>query len=426
MKTLSIKPIKAFDGKLENIASDKSISHRCALFSLLSDKSSRIKNFLQGEDTKSMLLIVEQLGARLEQKEDELIIHPPKNIKEPENVLECTNSGTAMRLLMGFLSSKKGHFVLSGDRYLNSRPMRRVADPLKSIGACIDGRKDGEFAPLCIRGKKLKAFNYHSPIASAQVKSAMILAALSAEQKCMYKEDELSRDHTERMLKAMGAKIKSVDGMLEIYPQEKPLSPLDISVPADPSSAFFFAVLVALIPDSQIKLKNVLLNKTRIEAYKILEKMGLEISYEKKEDKYDEVGDISVKYAPLKAVRVSKNISWLIDEVPALAIAFCFANGVSVLENAKELRVKESDRIKSVVENLKLCGIEVKENEDGFEIKGGKLKKARVNSYGDHRIAMSFIIAGLKCGMEVQDTECIETSFPNFLQLLRQLGGDIR
>ncbi len=421
MKNLHVEPLGKFGAIIDDIAPDKSISHRAALFSLLSDKPSFIRNFLQGEDTLAMLEIVQSLGAYVEQNACEIQITPPKSIQEPSDILDCKNAGTAMRLLIGFLSTKKGHFILHGDKYLSNRPMKRVVNPLREIGACIDGRSDGDFSPLSIRGKKLKAFKYKSSIASAQVKSAMILAALDCDDVSFYEESELSRDHSERMLKAMGARIENKDKKICIYPQKAPLKPLDIDIPNDPSSGFFFAILCALIPDSSIVLKNMLLNKTRIEAYKVLQKMGLHVEFISKENKYDEVGDIHVKYAPLKGVEVSQNISWLIDEVPALAIAFAVAKGKSVLKNAKELRVKESDRIHSVVENLKKCGIEVKEFEDGFEVLGGELKSAHIDSYGDHRIAMSFIIAGLKCGMEVRDCECINTSFPNFLHVIKTL-----
>ncbi len=420
---MKIKPLKAsFDVKIENIPADKSISHRSAIFSLLSDKKSKIKNFLQAEDTLNTLNIVKSLGAKVKQKDGTFIIAPPKELQEPRDVLDCGNSGTAIRLFMGFLATKKGSFILHGDKYLAQRPMARVADPLRQIGACIDGREDGNLSPIFIRGKNLKPFDYESKISSAQVKSAMTLAALSLDKPSVFSESFLSRDHSEKMLNAMGAKIKTKDKKITIYPQTKPLKPLNITIPADPSSGFFFAVLVSLIPNSKLVLKNVLLNKTRIEAYKILKKMGLGVKFKIKDKKYEKIGDIYLSHAPLKAIKVDKNIPWLIDEIPALAIAFAHAKGVSEIRNAKELRVKESDRISSVVKNLQKCGIEVKEFEDGFSIKGGEIKSAKVQSFGDHRIAMSFIIVGLKCGMEVQDVECIKTSFPNFFEILKELG----
>jgi 3-phosphoshikimate 1-carboxyvinyltransferase len=223
------------------------------------------------------------------------------------------------------------------------------------------------------------------------------------------------------MLKGMGAEIE-VNGLVtKIKPMKKLLSPLKIRVPSDPSSAFFFAVAAAITPDSDVALEGVTLNPTRIEAFKALERMGADIRYETTENKYEPIGNIYVKYAPLKAIIVEDNISWLIDELPALSIAFACAEGVSIVKNAEELRVKESDRISTVVNGLIACGIEVDEVHDGYSVKGGTLKEAKIDSHGDHRIAMSFIIAGLKCSMEVEDIDCINTSFPNFFELLQKI-----
>jgi 3-phosphoshikimate 1-carboxyvinyltransferase len=249
----------------------------------------------------------------------------------------------------------------------------------------------------------------------------MILAALRADGVCTYTEPELSRDHTERMLKGMGADIK-VDGLkTTITPMTGLLSPLTIRVPADPSSAFFLAVAAAITPNSSIVLQGVTLNSTRIEAFKALERMGADISYEITDNKYEPIGNISVKYTPLKGIVVEDNISWLIDELPALSIAMACAEGESIVKNAEELRVKESDRISTVVEGLRASNIEVHEYKDGYKVVGGELKSAKVDSDGDHRIAMSFIIAGLRCGMEVSDLDCINTSFPNFFELLQKI-----
>jgi len=420
MKSVNIVPAKPFDFKTDKIASDKSISHRSVMFALLADGESKIRNFLRAEDTLNSLEIVKNLGANV-QDDGELIVISSSGIKESEHILDCGNSGTGMRLFCGLLSSAEGHFILSGDEYLCRRPMKRVTAPLRSIGAKLDGRNDGDLAPLSIRGASLKAFHYESKIASAQVKSAMILAALRSDGVCTYTEPELSRDHTERMLKGMGADIK-VDGLTTtIAPMKNLLSPLDIRVPADPSSAFFFAVAAAITPNSCVVLEGVTLNKTRIEAFKALERMGADITYKLTDDKYEPIGDITVKYAPLHAITVEDNISWLIDELPALSIAFACAEGVSIVKNAEELRVKESDRISTVVVGLRACGIEVDEVKDGYSVKGGELHSAVIDSHGDHRIAMSFIIAGLRCGMQVKDIDCIQTSFPNFFELLQNL-----
>lgn len=417
MKRATIRPAGAFTFRTDAIAPDKSISHRSAMFATLAEGRTRVENFLRGEDAMHTLQIVGALGAEVTD-DTEVVTITSRGIQEPDEVLDCGNSGTSMRLFCGLLASAQGHFVLTGDEYLRRRPMRRVTKPLREIGAMLDGRKDGELAPLSIRGGNLKAFDYKSPIASAQVKSAMILAALHADGVCYYEEPELSRDHTERMLRGMGADIRSEGLRIEIHPMQGLLKPLDIRVPADPSSAFFFAVAAAITPGASAVIEGVTLNPTRIEAYRVLERMGADITFEERDSRYEPIGDITVRYRPLHAVTVSERIAWLIDEVPALAVAMATAEGTSRVENAEELRVKESDRIGSVVTNLRQCGIEVEEFEDGFAVTGGTLKPAHVTSYGDHRIAMSFLVAGLRCGMTVDDTACINTSFPNFFELI--------
>ena len=426
MDRLNIKRLtKPFDIVIDNIASDKSISHRCAMFSLLSNQPSTIKNYLRGEDTMDSLKIAIKLGASVQDDGDTIIITPPSTLSEPNDILDCGNAGTGMRLYAGLLAGTSGSFVLTGDKYLRSRPMNRVVKPLRDIGAKIDGAENGNKAPLHIRGESLDSFRYHSPIDSAQVKSALILASLRAKEPSFYKENLLSRDHTERMLSGMGVDISTQeDGWIKINPINKPLKPLNITVPTDPSSAFFFAVAAAITPNSKVILKNVTLNPTRIEAYKVLEKMGAKITYIQTEDIYEPLGDIIVEYSQLHGVEVSDNIAWLIDELPALSIAMSVATTPSIVKNAKELRVKESDRITAVVNSLGLCGVEYEEYEDGYKIMGNsKLNKATINSHGDHRIAMSFAIAGLLCDMDIEDTQCIETSFPNFIDILNRLRG---
>jgi 3-phosphoshikimate 1-carboxyvinyltransferase len=417
MMRVRVYPSDAFSLHTDAIAPDKSISHRCAMFALLAEGKSRIENFLRAEDTLNTLEIVRKLGAKVD--DDGVMITIESNgIYEPSDVLDCGNSGTGMRLFCGLLSAAEGHFVLTGDAYLKRRPMKRVTQPLRAIGASLDGRNGGDLAPISIRGASLHAFEYESKIASAQVKSAMILAALRSDGVCTFREPQLSRDHTERMLVGMGATIEIEGLTTKVSPLEKPLAPLDIRVPSDPSSAFFFAVAAAITPDASVVIEGVTLNPTRIEAFKVLERMGADITYMVESEKYEPIGTITVKYVPLHGVVVDENIAWLIDELPALSIAMACAKGKSTIKNAEELRVKESDRIKTVVDNLNLCGIETEEYLDGYSVVGGTLCHAKVNSYGDHRIAMSFCIAGLRCGMEVEDVECINTSFPNFFELL--------
>ena len=420
MSKVVVNPCSEFSLNISEIAPDKSISHRSVMFAMLADGTSEITNFLRAEDTLNSLEIVKNLGAKVIDDGTTIKIESD-GIQESFEVLDCGNSGTGMRLFCGLLSSANGHFVLTGDKYLRSRPMKRVIAPLLDIGAKLDARDNGNLAPIAIRGSSLKAFTYDSKIASAQVKSCMILAALRADGICTYTEPELSRDHTERMLKGMGADLK-VDGLkTTIAPMKNLLSPLTIRVPSDPSSAFFFAVAAAITPNSNIVLEGVTLNETRIEAFKALGRMGADIRYEETDNKYEPIGNIHVKYAPLNAITVEDNISWLIDELPALSIAFACANGTSVVKNAEELRVKESDRISTVVDGLNACGIQTTEYKDGYTVTGGTLNSATVDSDGDHRIAMSFIIGGLKAGMEVTDLDCINTSFPNFFELVQKI-----
>ena len=332
---LEVFKAEHFSLDTNKIAADKSISHRCAIFSLLSDKPSFIRNYLEGEDTLDTLEIAKKLGLKVERQDGGLLLVPPKMILEPDTILYCGNAGTAIRLYLGLLSAQNGIFVLSGDMYLNKRPMRRVVEPLRSIGAEILGRENGNFAPLVVVGNPaLSAFDFTSKIPSAQVKSAMILSALFAKGESYYCEPELSRDHSERILMGMGAEIESqMQGSaahIRIKPLKEKLKPLTLEIPADPSSAFFFALALAITPNARGVLRNVLLNKTRIEAFKVLEKMGVQINYHITAETYERIGDIEV-VAPkvLKAVSVSENIAWLIDEIPAIAIAMACAKGVS-------------------------------------------------------------------------------------------------
>ncbi|MGL2660920.1 3-phosphoshikimate 1-carboxyvinyltransferase [Helicobacter pylori] len=418
--------------KLDINASDKSLSHRAVIFSLLAQKPCFVRNFLMGEDCLSSLEIAQNLGAKVENiAKNSFKITPPKTIREPNKILNCNNSGTSMRLYSGLLSAQKGLFVLSGDNSLNARPMKRIIEPLKAFGARILGREDNHFAPLAIVGSPLKACDYESPIASAQVKSAFILSALQAQGISTYKENELSRNHTEIMLKSLGAKIHNQDGILTISPLEKPLEAFDFTIANDPSSAFFFALACAITPKSRLLLKNVLLNPTRIEAFEALKKMGASIEYAIQSKDLEIIGDIYIEHAPLKAIAIDQNIASLIDEIPALSIAMLFAKGKSMVKNAKDLRAKESDRIKAVVSNFKALGIECEEFEDGFYIEGlgnisplkqhfSQKKPPLIQSFNDHRIAMSFAVLSLALPLEIDNLECANISFPQFKRLLNQ------
>lgn len=417
------KPIKKINGEITDIAADKSISHRCAIFSLLAGKPCEVKNFLHAQDTLNTLKISQNLGLEVVNKDSKTMLFIPKKegILEPKNMLDCGNAGTAMRLFTGLLASTKGYFVLCGDEYLHARPMQRVIEPLKSIGACIFAREDNKFAPISIVGQKLEGFDYTSNIASAQIKSAMLLAGLFAKDVCKFEEPFLSRDHTEKMLKNMGVNLKIEGKKITLFPLEKKLDSFSVEIPADPSSAFFFAVMALILPDSHLVLKNILLNPTRIEAFEVLKKMGGKITYENIKEDLDISGDIVVKSSSLRAIVLEEKIAWLIDELPALGIAMAFAEGKSVVKNAKELRVKETDRIKAVVSNLQKMGIEAYEFEDGFSIVGGEAKPAILESFGDHRIAMSFAIICSVYGGSVRDFDCVNISFPNFLEILNKV-----
>lgn len=477
---LEIKAIKNINLDLDIGASDKSISHRAAILGLFSDGKCRVKNFLKAQDTLNSLEIAKNLGLTVEYGNEELILTSPKKLQTPENVLDCGNSGTSMRLFSGILAGAGLYAILIGDKYLHKRPMGRVINPLREIGAniisrecsmTISGLKYDNKAELKTNSKhivsdveqtislapltflpfktnlevnlhkidsksidnqstplqsthKLKGFNYHSKISSAQVKSAMILAGLFASDRSSFSESSLSRNHTENMILAFQKeKLLNVSKNITITPFSNIdcLNAFDIEIANDPSSAFFFAVLATILPNSEIRLKNVYFNKTRIEAFKILEKMGANLSYENIKEGYEMVGDIIVKSASLYPVVLKDNISWLIDEIPALSIAMALANGKSSVRNAGELRVKESDRISCLLEGLKSFGVKSEEFSDGFDIIGGGLKKGEVNSYGDHRIAMSFIIASLVSGGKVNDCMCINTSFPNFFNILEMI-----
>nr|WP_232264641.1 3-phosphoshikimate 1-carboxyvinyltransferase [Helicobacter pylori] len=399
---------------------------------MLAQKPCVVRNFLMGEDCLSSLEIAQNLGAKVENTaKNSFKITPPTAIKEPNKILNCNNSGTSMRLYSGLLSAQKGLFVLSGDNSLNARPMKRIIEPLKAFGARILGREDNHFAPLVIVGSPLKACDYESPIASAQVKSAFVLSALQAQGISAYKENELSRNHTEIMLKSLGADIQNQDGVLMVSPLEKPLEAFDFTIANDPSSAFFFALACAITPKSRLLLKNVLLNPTRIEAFEALKKMGTSIEYAIQSKDLEIIGDIYIEHAPLKAIAINQNIASLIDEIPALSIAMLFAKGKSMVKNAKDLRSKESDRIKAVVSNFKALGIECEEFEDGFYIEGledisplkqhfSQKKPPLIKSFNDHRIAMSFAVLSLALPLEIDNLECANISFPQFKRLLNQ------
>lgn len=400
------------------IAPDKSLSHRSVIFSFLTQGKSQIKNFLVSKDTFATKQIAKELGANIQENNNELIISPPFKIPQNAN-LQCLNSGTSMRLYAGLLSAKEGVFHFDGDMSLRKRPMERIRNPLEKMGAEFSS----SFAPFSLKGhSSLRGITFQSPIASAQVKSAFILSALQAQNQSFYFENTLSRDHTERFLSFLGAKIISSNGGISITPLDSPLSSYQVEIPNDPSSVMFFIIACLISSKMQLKISQVLLNPTRIYALEVLKQMGAKISYAVKQSGIEEIGEIEVCSSELRGVEIDTKIAWLIDEIPALSIAFACAKGRSKIANAKELRVKESDRISSVVKNLTQLGIEAIEFEDGFEVLGGEFQKGKVQSYGDHRIAMSFALAGIRTEVEIDEIECIDVSFPNFFRYFRDFA----
>jgi 3-phosphoshikimate 1-carboxyvinyltransferase len=424
-----IRKAKALKGQITPPA-DKSISHRAVMFASLAEGASRIKNFLWAKDPLSSLNAMRLLGVDIQITETkEIIVNATglHSLKEPDNVIDCGNSGTTIRLLSGILAGQPFLSILTGDESLRQRPMRRIIEPLNLMGAHILGRDSNKFPPLVIKGGCLKGINYNMPIASAQVKSAILLAALFAEGETSVTEPHKSRDHTEKMLKSMGVKLEINNNTIKITPPKYPLNPFDITIPNDFSSAAFFIAGACLVADSEVVIKNVCLNETRTGFLEVLKLMGAKIEiFNLKQQAGEPVGDILVKTASaLKAVTVQGEIiPRLIDEFPILCVVATQAEGTTVIRDAKDLRAKESDRIRAMTIELSKMGADIKELDDGVEITGPcKLMGAQVYSYKDHRIAMALSIAALIAEGEtvIKDADCVDISFPEFYHLLETL-----
>ncbi|MDD5449995.1 MAG: 3-phosphoshikimate 1-carboxyvinyltransferase [Candidatus Omnitrophica bacterium] len=440
MANVTILPVRKVEGVIE-VPGDKSISHRAVMLSSIAEGTTAISNFLMGEDCLHTIKAFKQMGIKIVHSPWSMVNSPKviiegkglRGLKKPKKELYLGNSGTTMRLLLGILSGQDFECVLSGDESLSGRPMKRVAEPLALMGAKIttkdDGRKTRDeemYPPLKIIGQyPLKAIRYKSPIASAQVKSAVLLAGLYAEGITEVEEPSLSRDHTERMLKAFSAKVKTAGLAASI--EGSPLkSPGSIFVPGDISSAAFFMVAASVLGQSSVRLKNTGINDTRTGIIDILKKMGARIELSSiREEGGEPVADITVYSSRLKGVLIEgAEIPRAIDELPVLMVAAVFAEGKTVIKGAGELRVKETDRIASMVGNLKKLGADIRAEGDDVIINGtGLLRGATVDSLGDHRTAMSMVIAGLKAEGKttVLDTACINTSFPEFENILHKL-----
>ncbi|TAN44887.1 MAG: 3-phosphoshikimate 1-carboxyvinyltransferase [Nitrospirae bacterium] len=407
---------------------DKSISHRAIMFSALAGGISRVKNFLRAEDPISTMNVFRRLGVKIDDNGDELIIEGKglTGLSEPFDVLDCGNSGTTMRLISGILAGNPFFSVLTGDDSLKQRPMARVIGPLRLMGADISGRSGDKYPPLAIKGRKLNSIKYKMPVASAQVKSCVMLAGLYAEGITEIIETFKSRDHTERMLKAMGANIE-VEG-LSVKVASSELNAADVIVPGDFSSAAFFIAAALMLPDSEIMIKNVGMNPTRTGFLDVVKKMGAVVSVENEREVSGEpVADLFCKSCDtLKSVSIGADLMpSLIDEFPILCVLATQAEGITEIRGAEELRVKESDRIKTVAEELRKFGVDLEEFPDGMAVKGrAALKGCSVESHHDHRIAMSMAVAALAAEGKtiINNASCADISFPGFFERLGLLA----
>ena len=413
------------------IPPDKSISHRSLIFGAQTGGKIKISNFSFGADCRATLEIIIALGCEVSFIDDRtLILNSPKEFCTPSKALDCGNSGTSMRLLAGMLAAQNFKSVLIGDESLSKRPMKRVIEPLSLMGAKI---KSNNFkAPLEIEGAKLNPIEYFSPIASAQVKSCILLAGLNTNGITTVYEKTLSRDHSERMFKYLEAQIETGQDKNGFYTkiQKSKLAPKDIEIAGDISSAAFFMVMAAIVPDSEIIIKNVGLNPTRTGILDVFDKMN--VNYEildKKIISNEEIGDIKVCYSPdIIGCEISGEIiPRLIDELPVIAVLASCANGQTVVKDAQDLRNKESDRISALAQGLKKIGIEIEEKQDGFIINGNKkelIGGCEVETHLDHRLAMSYFVAGLVCknDVKIKDFNWINTSFPEFLNFFNKIS----
>jgi 3-phosphoshikimate 1-carboxyvinyltransferase len=427
MELIALQPTRnGLKGSIE-IPGDKSISHRSVMFGSIAQGVTRVTNFLPGDDCLSTISCFRKLGVVIEDNEDGLTIYGNgiDGLKEPNELLDVGNSGTTIRLLLGILAGRPFFSSLIGDQSIGKRPMTRVTEPLRTMGAKIDGRKNGEFTPLSIRGGHLNPIHYNMPVASAQVKSALILAGLQAEGETTIIEKAESRDHTERMIRKFGGEVEKDNRKITVKGGQK-LIASDILVPGDISSAAFFLVAGAIIPDSEIHLKNVGLNPTRTGIIEIMTQTGaiLEI-HNNDENSFEPAGDITIKSSRLRGTVVEGDvIPRLIDEIPIIALLATQAEGTTIIKDASELKVKETNRIDTVVQELTKLGASIDATDDGMIIHGGTtLKGGKVSSHGDHRIGMMLAIASLLCEdqVELEDPEAISVSYPNFFKHLNRL-----
>ncbi len=422
----TIRPAKAITGEIA-VPGDKSISHRSLLLGAIAQGKTTVQNLSSAADVTSTRACLEQLGVPIITTEHglEILGSGLYGLRAAKRPLDCGNSGTTMRLLSGILAAQPFASQLVGDESLSRRPMNRIIEPLRKMGAIIESQPGG-LAPLTIQGNRLTAITYRSPIASAQVKSCILLAGLYAEGKTTVIEPHLSRDHTERMLTNFGVSIEK-DGLAVSITGQQTLRACDIVVPGDFSSAAFFIAAALLVPNSHLIIRNMCLNPTRTGLLEVLKEMGAPVQVRQQHQRSVEpVGDVTITAAPLRGTTIRpERIPSLIDEVPILAVIATQAHGITQLTGAAELRVKESDRLKAIVNNLRAMGADIAELPDGFMVNGPqKLHGTQLDSFGDHRIAMAFSIAGLIAAGEtvIRQSDCVEISLPNFFDTLQEIA----
>ncbi|MBA3889117.1 MAG: 3-phosphoshikimate 1-carboxyvinyltransferase [Gemmatimonadaceae bacterium] len=411
------------------VPGDKSISHRSLILAALADGQSRIRGILQSADVASTAAALRALGVAIPLLGDDIVVDGVglRGLRRPESVIDCGNSGTTARLVAGLVAGSGHSATLVGDSSLSRRPMRRIAEPLEAMGARIDLPPGGGL-PMAVHGTALRGIEWRSPVASAQVKSAVLLAALVAGVDAAVQEPERSRDHTERMLAARGIAM-SVDGNTVRMAASRTLAPADIVVPGDPSSAAFFAALAAMASAGRISLPGVGTNPTRTGFFGALARMGADLEWTEQADTGGEpVATLHASASTLRGIAVGgSDIPAMIDELPLLACVAACAGGETVIRGAAELRVKESDRIAAVVSNLRAIGADAEELEDGMRIRGGtRPLHGRVVTHGDHRLAMAFAVLGAREGndIEVDDRACVGVSYPGFWDDLKRVVSD--
>ena len=429
MNTLTVRPAGPLRGHVR-VPGDKSISHRALLLGALAERTSRVGGFLAAGVTRPTLDCVRALGIGVEVRDPTLTIHGRglRGLRAPAAALNCARSAATMRLLAGILVGQPFDSLLDGDEQLRQRPMDRLVEPLRQMGAEIDAC--GGHAPLTIRGRPLCGREHHLALASAQVKSAILLAGLFAEGATTIHEPGPARDHTERMLTAMGADIQKAGRAMTLHPGH-PLSPLSLRIPGDLSSAAFLLVAATLVPGSAITIEGVGVNPTRSGLVDLLQEMGARVTPENEREQGNEpVADLAVRASDLVGVEVGGETAVrMIDEFPVLAVAATQARGITVVRDAAELRVKESDRIAAIVTELRALGADIEPLDDGFVVEGPtRLRGALVDSHGDHRLAMALAVAGLVVDGEVTivGADCMAESFPGFAELLRDLSAGRR